>query len=213
MTKTIPWPNLGENPESTTVVPLRENYSVHAMWYLDTLEARPIFETQADIIIKNGSRGIIDVGCRCGPVVNILHEKGYSDFEYMGFDTSEEPIELATEQWKDHRGIEFRHGSWNDHGIFDVDFDVDLVIWSGVLVYRPDDHFDFFKRVSKYLLNSDRAIVQEPLWNQRHWDDRLVLHCITDQFDNYRKFATSIEEHIVDCDIFAGRRLIMDIEL
>ena len=25
-----------------------------------------------------------------------------------------------------------------------VDFDVDQVIWSGVLLYRPDDHFEFF---------------------------------------------------------------------
>ena len=81
-TKSIPWPKL----PSDFKVPLRKEYAMNDMSYLDTKEAKPIFEKQADIIIENGYKGIVDVGCRHGPVNEILHEKNYQFYNYYGFD-------------------------------------------------------------------------------------------------------------------------------
>ena len=208
----IPWPYLGEGTGDLEV-PLREDYKFEDMWYLDTDQALPIFQKQAEIIIKNNSKGIVDIGCRHGPVLKLLHQAGYTDFNYMGFDTSLEPISIASQYWKDHNNIEFRNGSWDEESIFEVNFDVDQVIWSGVLIYRPADHFKFFNRITKEYYNSRNAIIQEPMWEQRHWDNRVQLHRITDQMDQYKTAYKNVDEHIVDSNIFAGKRLVLDIEL
>ena len=212
MTTTTPWPKLGDGVEPIHV-PLREVYSFEDMWYLDTPQAEPIFERQADIIINNQSKGIVDVGCRHGPVLKHLLESGYENFNYMGFDTSPEPIDLANLEHKDYPNIEFRVASWDDTKLLDVDFDVDMVIWSGVLLYRPDDHFKLFDFLTRQFYASERAIIQEPMWEQRLWDERLTLNRITDQFDQYKDVYSEWRETIVDCEIFSGRRLIVDVKL
>lgn len=206
----IPWPVLDEHEEKIEV-PLREDYKFEDMWYLDTPEAYPIFEVQADIIIKHQSKGIVDIGCRHGPVLKILHDKGYTDFNYMGFDTSEEPINIARHAWNNFNNIEFRCGSWEDKNIFNVDFNVDQVIWSGVLIYRPDDHFKFFNSITKELYNSKNAIIQEPYHEQRYTDPRLVLHTITNEMQEYKNTYQIYNDQIVDCEIFLGKRLVVDI--
>ena len=101
----VPWPNIRTDVDvnDKQSVPLHEEYAFEDMAYLDTIEAYPMFEMQADIIIKKQCKGIVDVGCRHGPILDILYTKGYTDFEYMGFDTSVEPIEIAEEKWKDNR--------------------------------------------------------------------------------------------------------------
>ena len=83
------------------------------MWYLDTAEAKPIFEKQADIIIENKYKGIVDVGCRHGPVNDILQEKNYQFYDYYGFDTSPEPIKIAQHQWSHKPNIDYKVGDWN----------------------------------------------------------------------------------------------------
>ena len=93
--KEVPWPKIGT---MTGEIPMKRRYALRDMSYLDTLEARPIFEKQADIIIKNNYKGIVDIGCRHGPVNDFLHEKSYKDYQYYGFDTSPEPIEYAQKQ-------------------------------------------------------------------------------------------------------------------
>lgn len=212
LSQEIPWPDITITNDKGKV-PLRENYAFKDMWYLDTPQAKPIFEKQADIIIEKQSKGIIDIGCRHGPVIEILHEKGYKDFQYMGFDTSSEPIEIAQERWKEFSNIEFRNESWDDMDTFLVDFPVDQVIWSGVLLYKPEDHFDFFKKITKDLYKSKNAIIQEPYHEQKYWDDRLILNRISDEFNEYKNNCKEFKEHIVDAKIFAGCRVVVDVTL
>ena len=127
-------------------VPLCTEYTMEDMSYLDTPQAKPIFEKQADIIIEKQSKGIIDIGCRHGPVNTILHEKGYTEYLYMGFDTSPEPIEMAKNQWYNFPNVEYRHTNWNNIKDITVDFNVDQVIWSGVLIYNPNNHKELFDK-------------------------------------------------------------------
>ena len=209
----VPWPEIKTKIENGQRVPLKEDYEFSDMSYLDTPEAYELFETQANIIIEKQCKGIVDVGCRHGPVLDILHEKGYTDFEYMGFDTSKEPIDIATEKWKDYDNIEFRHESWNDLETFLVDFNVDQVIWSGVLLYRPDDHFEFFHKITNEIYKSPNAIIQEPMSWQRHWKAELILNRISDDMEQYRNTYKEFKEHKLDLEIFAGRRLVVDVTL
>lgn len=211
--KNVPWPIITTKIEDGQRVPLQENYNFDDMAYLDSQEAYSIFETQADIIISKKCKGIVDVGCRHGPVLDILHSKGYTDFEYMGFDTSIEPIAIAQNKWKDHENIEFRCESWDDMTTFMVDFNVDQVMWSGVLLYRPNDHFEFFKKIVNDFYKSPNAIIQEPMNTQRHWAPGLVLNRISDDFDRYKSEFKSFKEIELDCEIFAGRRVIVDVTL
>jgi len=209
----VPWPEIKTKIDNGQRVPLKEDYEFSDMSYLDTLEAYELFETQANIIIEKQCKGIVDVGCRHGPVLDILYAKGYTDFEYMGFDTSKEPIDIATEKWKDYDNIEFRHESWNDLETFLVDFDVDQVIWSGVLLYRPDDHFEFFNKITNEIYKSPNAIIQEPMSWQRHWKAELILNRISDDMEQYKNTYKEFKEHKLDLEIFAGRRLVVDITL
>ena len=209
----VPWPVIKTKIDNGQKVPLKEEYTFDDMAYLDSPEAYELFETQADIIIAKQCKGIVDVGCRHGPVLDILYAKGYTDFEYMGFDTSSEPITLGQDKWKDHDNIEFRCESWNNMEAFLVDFDVDMVVWSGVLLYRPDDHFEFFHRITSELYNSANAIIQEPMPTQRHWKAGLILNRISDQMDDYKDKYQEFKEIHLDLEIFAGRRLVADITL
>lgn len=210
MVKEIPWPNFKVKDNEKIVVPLIEDYKFDSMWYLDTPQARPIFEKQADIIIEKQSKGIVDVGCRHGPVNKILHEKNYTNYQYMGFDTSFESIKIAQDTWQEHNNIEYRNTSWNNKEDILVNFDVDMVVFSGVLLYAGDNHLDLFDAIVN-LYNSKHAIIQEPYHQQRHWDDRLVLNTITKDMGLYMNKYKEYKQHLLDCDIFGGKRLIAEI--
>jgi len=209
----VPWPEIKTKIDNGQKVPLKEDYEFSDMAYLDSPEAYELFETQANIIIEKQCKGIVDVGCRHGPVLDILHSKGYTDFEYMGFDTSKEPIDIATEKWKDYNNIEFRCESWNNLEAFLVDFDVDQVIWSGVLLYRPADHFEFFNKITNEMYKSPNAIIQEPMPWQRHWKAGLILNRISDDMEQYKNMYKEFKEYKLDLEIFAGRRLVADVTL
>tara|TARA_B110000503_G_scaffold15508_1_gene21803 strand:- start:4112 stop:4771 length:660 start_codon:yes stop_codon:yes gene_type:complete len=215
---TIPWPSIhkldkiGADETNPVLVPLIEDYLFDDMWYLDTDPAKPIFEKQADIIIEKQSKGIVDVGCRHGPVVDILYSKGYTDFCYMGFDTSVEPIAIANKTWNKYNNIEFRNTSWDNIDNIKVNFNVDMVIWSGVLLYRPQDHFELFKNITIDLYNSKNAIIQEPhpAEKQKHWDRRLLLNTIVTDLDKYYE-NFKIKDYEISCEIFSGNRLVLDV--
>jgi len=212
MNHKVPWPTIHEQSETEIVVPLIENYTFDDMWYLDTPQAKPIFEKQADIIIEKQHKGIVDVGSRHGPVNQILHDKGYTDYRYMGFDTSDEPIKIAQDIWKDNSNIEYRNASWNNKQDIAVDFDVDCVIFSGVLLYAKDSHIDLFDKLVNFY-KTKHAIIQEPYHEQRYWDKRLVLKTITEDMHLYKNKYKNYTEHLLDCEIFSGKRLIADIEI
>ena len=173
------------------------------MWYLDTDQARPIFEKQADLIIQNNYKGIVDVGCRHGPINNFLEEKKYTDYDYYGFDTSIEPITLAKQKWRDNNKLKYEKNDWATPK--KVDFKVDCIIFSGVLLYEKD-HYKMFTDTMKFY-DCSNAIIQEPYHTQKHYDSRLVLKTITQDMNQY----AIKEQFIIDADIFCGRRLIAHI--
>ena len=222
----MPWPRLPEGDYSK--VPLKEEYRMYSMDYLDTLEAKPIFEAQADFIMKHNHKTIIDVGCRHGPVNDILYERGYidEDYHYFGFDTSPEPIEYAKETWEEFPNITYKVGTYKFiNGImnredtreveydYQVNFEVDCIIWSGVLLYEPQQHQKYFQLI-QIAYGARHAIIQEPMKEQRPecWMEGLELNTIA-RFvrNNYKTKYHKYEEVITDCDIFGGARLIAHI--
>ena len=62
------------------------------------------------------------------------------------------------------------------------------------------------------LYNSTNAIIQEPFHEQIHWDDKLILRTITEDLSEYKKYK-KYKEYIIDCEIFAGKRIIIDITI
>lgn len=213
----IPWPKihkldaLAKDQKDKVAVPLKEDYLMEDMGYLDTPEADPLFEKQARIIVENNYKGILDVGCRHGPINKILHDQlDYRDYNYFGFDTSEEPIAIAKMEWKNFDNINYDKKSWHDS--IEVNFEVDVIVFSGVLLYIKDvdqrqDLFDHL--MFKYQCNN--AIIQEPYHYQRHWDDRLILNTITDGGLDFLYQDYSVDEHYLDLPIFAGKRVIYDV--
>jgi SAM-dependent methyltransferase len=210
----IPWPKiqkldaLVDGSNEKVEVPLKENYYMEDMAYLDTDEAYPLFEKQARIIKDCEYKKILDVGCRHGPVNKILHMNlKYTDYLYFGFDTSEEPINVANETWKDYDNIQYRQQSWEER--IDPGFIPDVIIFSGVLLYIKDDQerWDFFDEFMFYQQCSN-AIIQEPYHFQRHWDDRLILNTITKKGLNFLYQDYNVDEHYLDLPIFAGKRVL-----
>ena len=63
------------------------------------------------------------------------------------------------------------------------------------------------------MYKSPYAVIQEPMGNQRIWDDRLALRTIDNDFKEYKKQYKEFNEKILDVDIFAGKRLIVDVAL
>jgi len=206
----IPWPRLPKNAQEIVEVPLKTDYKLRSMSYLDTQEARPIFEKQADIIIENNIKGIVDVGCRIGTINDVLHAKGYTDYQYMGYDTSPQPIEFANEVWQNNGNIEYRVGTMYEPN--PVDFSVDCVIWSGVLLYDPDNHMQLFEDVSFGQYNSKHAIIQEPCKQQDKdkWLPNMRLNTIEQDLYKYKE-QYNYKDWVVDANIFSGKRRIAHI--
>ena len=197
--KEVPWPKIGT---TSGEIPMKRRYALRDMSYLDTLEARPIFETQADLVIKNNFKGIVDIGCRHGPINDFLHEKNYKDYNYYGFDTSPEPIEYAQKRWPN---FEYEVRDWAT--LKEVKFKVDCVIFSGVLLYEKE-HYKMFTNIMNFY-KCKNAIIQEPYHEQKYYEEKLKLKSITNDMQQY-KFK---EKTIVEAEIFCGRRLVGQVEL
>ena len=198
--KSIPWPTI---TTKTGEIPMHRKYGLRDMSYLDTLQARPIFEKQAEIIIKNNYKGLVDIGCRHGPINDFLYEKGYKDYQYYGFDTSPEPIEYAQKRWINENNIEYEIRDWAE--LHQVGFNVDCVIFSGVLLYEKD-HYKMFTNIMNYY-NCTNAVIQEPYHTQKYYEEKLKLKSITNDMQQY-KFK---EQTIVEAEIFCGRLSLIHI--
>lgn len=209
----MPWPRLPTGSEEIIDVPLKEDYKLRSMDYLDTPEARPIFQKQAEIIIENNIKGIVDVGCRIGIINDILQEMGYTDYNYMGFDTSPQPIKYAQEVWQDFSNIEYRCASMYDKSSIGVDFDVDCVIWSGVLLYDPANHIKLFDDLTVYFYCADHAIIQEPCKKQDSdkFLPNMKLNTIEEELYQYKNLYSYYREWTIDANIFSGRRKVVHI--
>ena len=198
--KSIPWPTI---TTKSGEIPMERKYGLRDMSYLDTLQARPIFEKQAEIIIKNNYKGLVDIGCRHGPINDFLHERNYKDYQYYGFDTSPEPIEYAQKRWIKENNIEYEVREWAK--LREVNFKVDCIIFSGVLLYEKE-HYKMFTDIMDYY-NCKNAVIQEPYHTQKYYEEKLKLKSITNDMQQY-KFK---EQTIVEAEIFCGRRLIAHI--
>ena len=198
--KSIPWPTI---TNKSGEIPMERKYGLRDKSYLDTLQAKPIFEKQADIIIKNNYKGIVDIGCRHGPINDFLHERNYKDYQYYGFDTSPEPIEYAQKRWIKENNIEYEVREWAK--LREVNFKVDCIIFSGVLLYEKE-HYKMFTDIMDYY-NCKNAVIQEPYHTQKYYEEKLKLKSITNDMQQY-KFK---EQTIVEAEIFCGRRLIAHI--
>lgn len=211
----LPWPRLPSdfNPLEKVDVPLKEEYLLRSMDYLDTDQAKPIFEKQADIIIENKIKGIIDVGCRIGILNDILYERGYTKYNYMGFDTSSQPINYAKEVWSEFDNIEYRCASMYDKDSINVDFDVDCVVWSGVLLYNPDNHMQLFEELTVDYYKANHAIIQEPCKKQdpKKFLQNMKLNTIEQDMYLYKEKYTEYKDWIINAEIFSGRRRIAHI--
>ena len=217
MTKKILWPEYQGKPV-TWKVKMKKEYLVEDMNYLDSMVARPIFNKQADIIIDNNCKGIVDIGCRMGMPNHIIYKKGYRDYNYMGFDTSPLPIAKANEDWKDHSNVEYRVGTWNDENVLKVDFDVDTLIMSGVLIYcqpcheefyaESGYHTDLFDKLVNYY-KPKRVIIQETLKEQTHIHEDNSHETI--DLSYYKKFDHDWYEF--DLDMWLGHRVVMDVRV
>lgn len=201
-------------PENkTNWSPYKEIYSFGAFSYLDSEEAYPLFAKQADIIMSRGYKGIVDVGCRVGRINEILQERGYEDYNFMGFDTSPEPIEWAKDRWKSHDNIEYRVANWNDHDSILVDFEVDCVLFSGVLCYLPKTHWELFQTLVVDLYDADGAIVQDLRNDQPNTDDRIKANYVYSDIQGYSNCYRSVSEHKIDCEFYYGNRSVFDIRI
>ena len=210
----IPWPRIHHTDTNDRYqVPLKTEYRFRSMDYLDSEEARPIFELQADFIERLGIKRIVDCGSRHGPVLDILYDRGYidSDFYYMGFDTSPEPIALAQATWSEFSNIEFRQADMHDTSEIGVEFEPECVIWSAILLYAGDQHQKLFTHITRDFYDARYAIIQEPCAKQNpdHFVPWLDLTTIDDKIADYASIVRKFEPHIVECDIFQGRRLIV----
>jgi len=212
----VPWPRVDIKAAAAAKnvdVPLKEEYLMRSMDYLDTDEAKMIFDAQADIIMKNQMTGIIDVGCRIGRINDILHDRGYTGYSYLGFDTSPEPIAYSQQVWSEYQNINYRHASWDERDKIAARFPVDCVIWSGVLLYRPDDHQRLFEELTIDFYKAKYAIIQEPMPEQSHWLPGLALHTIAGDLSQYKNKYSFYREQVLEAPIFSGRRKIVEIHI
>ena len=90
-----------------------------------------------------------------------------------------------------------------------VDFDVDCVIWSGVLLYDPENHMQLFKDVTFNQYGAKHAIIQEPCKDQDKdkWLPNMKLNTIEQDLYKYAE-QYNYKDWVVEANVFSGRRRI-----
>lgn len=128
---------------------LKKSYTIEKMSYLDSEEASILYKKQAEIIKQYGLKHIVDVGCRIGEVNKYLDEY---DYDYYGFDTSEEPIEYAQKKYPDKL---FEVRDWDNLR----QMECDVLIFGSVLIYDSNP-ISMFERIVDFY-KPKRSIVHE----------------------------------------------------
>jgi trans-aconitate methyltransferase len=163
------------------------------MSYLDSEEASVLYRTKANIIMIHDLKSIVDVGCRTGEVNKYL--EGY-DYEYYGFDTSEEPIQLAKSKYPNKL---FEVRDWSD---LRKPFETDVVIFGSVLIYE-NDPIEFFERVCSFY--SPKYVIIHEVNNTNKEE---LKYTDLDYFSN--KYPTS--KFDFNLNISVGKRTILVVQ-
>lgn len=173
---------------------LRKQYTVEEMSYLDSEKASAIYKTKANMIQKHKLTGIVDVGCRIGMINKYLDDYNYN---YYGFDTSEEPINLAKQLYPT-KTFEIR--SWDELTI--PNFNVDVLVFGSVLIYSSDP-IQMFNRICNFY-SPKFAIVHEV--NDRNKEELNYTDL------SYFKNRYDCEVIELDLDIPCGKRTIINVK-
>jgi len=173
---------------------LREIYNISEMSYLDQDEAMPIYMHQANLIKKQDLSGIVDVGCRIGIINDYLTDY---DYRYYGFDTSPEPISFAKSKYPTKN---FDVRSW--HNLIMPYFDVDVVLFSSVLIYA-DDPLSMFEKVCAFY--QPRIAIIKEINNKNNEDFTYTdLKYFTDKYP--------CTTHHMSLNIPCGERTILNVQ-
>lgn len=208
---------LGDNQSK---IKLSREYKDFRHDYLYSDVALPMFEIIADWIIENKCKTIIEPGCGAGHINNVLHDKGYTDYTYIGYDTCSYTIQFAQEQLVKGQAlpVSLYNASWydiNDKHSIPESFDCMLlmgVLPYGMPYYGLNDKFDSEVALYKYLTrlhHPNKVFIRDVCPDQTYVHDSNEIHTInTDYFD-------SIADNRVEVDLkmWLGHKVLYDITI
>jgi|TARA_R110002124_G_C8960236_1_gene514013 hypothetical protein len=205
----IIWPTKTDGTRYTDKIVLNRPSLLN---YLDCESASPLRTTIADIIDKNNCKNIIDVGCGQGHINDLVCIDNY-----MGFDPDSRSVRHAKKRYAHEDNIEFRNCGWGNDSDIQVEFEVDCLMFVGVLSYAIPEypeifktngwHYDAFNRLCK-LYNPKIVIIQEILQEQTHIVDSNELRTLDLHY--YKQFKHKYYE--LDLPIWCGHRAILEID-
>lgn len=177
--------------------------------YLDSPEALPLRTTVADIVKKHNCRSVVDVGCGVGRMYDFLDVENY-----MGFDDDWRLINPGKRQ---RPNADLRVASWKDLDKLSVGFDVDCLLFLGVLSYAMPEYPEVFEKNGMHddmfhnmirMYKPKLIIIQEILADQTNVAETNELKVLP--LDYYMNFNPICYE--LDLPIFCGHRVIMEID-
>lgn len=202
----IIWPKNPDGSDYTDKIKLNKTTRLD---YLDSPEALPLRTTVADIIKKHDCKTVVDVGCGVGRMYDFIDVE-----KYMGFD---DDWRLINPGKRERPGADLRVASWQELNKIKVDFDVDCLLFLGVLSYampeypevyeKNGDHITMFEQLVE-LYNPKIIIIQEILAEQTHVAETNELKVLP--LDYYMNLNPEVHE--LDLPIWCGHRVILEIK-
>ena len=177
--------------------------------YLDSIEALPLRTTVAEIIKKHNCKTVVDVGCGVGRMYDFIDVE-----KYMGFD---DDWRLINPGKRARPAADLRIASWKDLDRLDVEFDVDCLLFLGVLSYAMPEYPEVFDKNGLHynmfhdMVNLYRPkiiIIQEILAEQTLVSASNELQTLP--LDYYMNFNPA--SHELDLPIWCGHRVILEID-
>jgi hypothetical protein len=142
-----------------------------------------------------------------GLVNELLHKRKYTNYNYMGFDTSPIPINQANKDWALQENINYRVGTWDDEKVLKVDFNVDTLIMSGVLIYCQPCHEEFYKESGHHTELFDKLVSYYKPKNV------IIQETLAETIDlkYYKSFDHKFYEF--DLPMWLGHRAVIDVRI